>query len=697
MILSPPVIEPFHIPEAIEEGARSKLLCSVTKGDPPITIQWLKDGKPLPHDLEITETILDEFSKALLFPRVELRHRGNYTCTARNMAASASFTASMVIHAPPRWTTEPPHTEAVLGSDVILNCVADGFPKPQIQWKRAEDTLQSDYNTLLTDAHIHTLLNGSLSIRNVEKTDEGFYMCQATNGIGSGISTVISLNVRVPAHFKEEFMAETVRRGEKVVVKCQAFGDRPITITWKKDGQLLDKQAEKKYTIDETMTDEGITSEVHIQSADRRDSSLFTCLAENSFGKDEMNIQIIVQEKPDKPFKLTAHESTSRTISLSWSPPYSGNSPISQYTIQYKPGSGSWKEDSKELTASGADNKAVISGLLPSTTYHFRVMAENSFGKSDYSSYVSATTDLEVPGGPPLDVQADAIGSHTLRVTWQPPAPNLQNGPLAGYYVGYKIHGSSKPYTYKTLEITDAFRNECLITNLKRVTTYSVIVQAFNRRGAGPPSDEIKVKTKDNDPPTNPIMNVVTTTHTTIQVQWEIRSSSSSPIEGFHLHYKRELGGWQEIQVSSNKREHTFESLQCGTRYHFYMTAFNEVGEGLPSDAVTAKTLGVAPIAPSQSSFLRTNATHAILYLSKWNDGGCVITFFVIQYRMESEKDWTLVSDHVLMQAEPFELDGLNPGTWYRLHIMARNDAGPTQAEYSFSTNVLNDGKTIEN
>ncbi|GBL99245.1 Transposon Ty3-G Gag-Pol polyprotein [Araneus ventricosus] len=245
-VLTPPVIEPFHIPDAIEEGARSKLLCSVTKGDPPITIQWLKDGKTLPHDLEVTETILDEFSKALVFPRVELRHRGNYTCIARNMAASASFTASMVIHAPPRWTTEPPHTEAVLGSDVILNCVADGFPKPQILWKRAEDTLQSDYNTLLTDAHIHTLPNGSLSIRNVEKTDEGYYMCQATNGIGSGISTVISLNVRVPAHFKEEFMAETVRRGEKVVVKCQAFGDRPITITWKKDGQLLDKQAEKK-------------------------------------------------------------------------------------------------------------------------------------------------------------------------------------------------------------------------------------------------------------------------------------------------------------------------------------------------------------------------------------------------------------------------------------------------------------------
>lgn len=96
--LAPPVIEPFAFPEVIEEGARSKILCSVTKGDSPITIQWLKDGKPLAADLDVTENELDEFSKVLFFPRVELRHRGNYTCIARNSAASASYTAAMVIH-----------------------------------------------------------------------------------------------------------------------------------------------------------------------------------------------------------------------------------------------------------------------------------------------------------------------------------------------------------------------------------------------------------------------------------------------------------------------------------------------------------------------------------------------------------------------------------------------------------------------
>jgi len=56
---------------------------------------------------------------------------------------------------------------------------------------------------------------------------------------------------------------------------------------------------------------------------------------------------------------------------------------------------GSWKDDAKEITASGVDSKAVIAGLLPATTYHFRVMAENSFGKSDFSSYISASTDME--------------------------------------------------------------------------------------------------------------------------------------------------------------------------------------------------------------------------------------------------------------------------------------------------------------
>lgn len=98
-----------------------------------------------------------------------------------------------------------------------------------------------------------------------------------------------------------------------------------------------------------------------------------------------------------------------------------------------------------------------------------------------------------------------------------------------------------------------------------------------------------------------------------------------------------------------------------------------------------------APVAPRQSVFLRANSTHAALYLTEWQDGGCAITFFVVQYRMETHREWSLVSDHLPMQQEPFDLEGLVPGTWYRLHITAHNDAGATQAEYTFSTSIQND------
>ena len=37
--------------------------------------------------------------------------------------------------------------------------------------------------------------NGSLIIYNTQRTDAGYYLCQANNGVGPGISKVIKLTV----------------------------------------------------------------------------------------------------------------------------------------------------------------------------------------------------------------------------------------------------------------------------------------------------------------------------------------------------------------------------------------------------------------------------------------------------------------------------------------------------------------------
>lgn len=38
--------------------------------------------------------------------------------------------------------------------------------------------------------------DGTLSIMNIQKSNEGYYMCEAVNGIGSGLSAVILISVQ---------------------------------------------------------------------------------------------------------------------------------------------------------------------------------------------------------------------------------------------------------------------------------------------------------------------------------------------------------------------------------------------------------------------------------------------------------------------------------------------------------------------
>lgn len=48
---------------------------------------------------------------------------------------------------------------------------------------------------IISNENVQILENGSLIIKEVSKDDKGYYMCQATNDVGSGLSTVVHLKV----------------------------------------------------------------------------------------------------------------------------------------------------------------------------------------------------------------------------------------------------------------------------------------------------------------------------------------------------------------------------------------------------------------------------------------------------------------------------------------------------------------------
>lgn len=272
-------------------------------------------------------------------------------------------------------------------------------------------------------------------------------------------------------------------------------------------------------------------------------------------------------------------------------------------------------------------------------------------------------------------------------MTWQPPKKDHQNGLLKGYYVGYKKHGTTDPYTYKTLDTTGSMTEEALLTSLHRSTKYAVLLQAFNAKGSGPPSEEIAVETFETDPPPAPSLSVFSTSPTSIQLQWNSNMGDDPSIIGYYIYVKEQQGTWEEHQISAHQTTHTFQDLRCGTSYQFYVSSYNKMGKSQPSEVISARTKGSPPVGPTRDAVLSANGTTLTVHLSSFSPGGCPIQLFSLSYRVQEEgQDWVLVSNSIPAAQKVLTVSGLEPGKWYIVRIAAHNEAGTSEHEYTFST-----------
>lgn len=131
-----------------------------------------------------------------------------------------------------------------------------------------------------------------------------------------------------------------VVKGEQAHLQCTAMGDTPIEIMWKMGDQHIPDSSDQRYTIREQLMVGSMVSELGIAGTVRQDTGVFSCTASNAYGQDSMNIQLIVQEIPEPPRNIRITDQQSRSIGLSWTQPYAGNSAITNYIVQYKPGPG---------------------------------------------------------------------------------------------------------------------------------------------------------------------------------------------------------------------------------------------------------------------------------------------------------------------------------------------------------------------
>lgn len=141
---------------------------------------------------------------------------------------------------------------------------------------------------------------------------------------------------------------------------------------------------------------------------------------------------------------------------------------------------------------------------------------------------------------------------------------------------------------------------EVKLDDLQKSTKYGVIVQAFNGKGPGPQSEEIFTETLSNDPPPPPILSVIESGHSFIQLKWSFDESiydkDEITVNGYNIHYKSYRSDWLEKQVAGHINTIRMDNLDCGSSYQFYINAFNVLGKGDPSQVIAAKTTGSGKI-----------------------------------------------------------------------------------------------------
>uniref|UniRef100_A0A8C2TH96 Cell adhesion molecule DSCAML1 n=1 Tax=Coturnix japonica TaxID=93934 RepID=A0A8C2TH96_COTJA len=672
----PPLIQPFEFPPA-SIGQLLYIPCVVSSGDMPIHITWRKDGHVILSGSGVTIES-KEFMSSLQISSVSLKHNGNYTCIASNAAATVSRERQLIVRVPPRFVVQPNNQDGIYGKAGVLNCSVDGYPPPKVMWKHAKGSGNpQQYHPIPLTGRIQILPNSSLLIRHVLEEDIGYYLCQASNGVGTDISKSMFLTVKIPAMITSHPNTTIAIKGQSKELNCTARGERPIIIRWEKGDTVIDPDRNMRYAITTKDNGDEVISTLKLKPADRGDSVFFSCHAINSYGEDRGLIQLTVQEPPDPP-ELEIREVKARSMNLRWTQRFDGNSIITGFDIEYKNKSDSWDFKQSTRNISPTINQANIVDLHPASVYSIRMYSFNKIGRSEPSKELTISTEEAAPDGPPMDVTLQPMTSQSIQVTWKAPKKELQNGVIRGYQIGYRENSPGSNGQYSIVEMKATGDSEVYtLDNLKKFAQYGVVVQAFNRAGTGPSSSEINATTLE-DVPSQPPENVraISITSDVAVISWSEppRSTLNGVLKGYRVIFWSLYmdGEWGEMQNITTTRERVeLRGMEKFTNYSVQVLAYTQAGDGVRSSVLYIQTKEDIPGPPAGIKAVPSSASSVVVsWLPPAKPNG-IIRKYTIFCSSPGSGEYETSPDQLF-----YRIAHLNRGQQYMLWVAAVTSAG---------------------
>ncbi|XP_069318554.1 neuronal cell adhesion molecule isoform X24 [Eulemur rufifrons] len=671
----------------LSPGEDGTLICRAN-GKPKPRISWLTNGVPVEIAPDDPSRKID--GDTIIFSNVQERSSAVYQCNASNEYGYLLANAFVnVLAEQPRILT-PTNTlyQVIANRPALLDCAFFGSPLPTIEWFKGAkgSALHEDIYVL------HE--NGTLEIPVAQKDSTGTYTCVARNKLGMAKNEV-HLEIKDPTRIIKQPEYAVVQRGSTVSFECKVKHDHTLipTVIWLKDNSEL--PSDERFTVDKD----------HLVIADVSDddSGTYTCMANTTLDNVSASAVLSVVDVPNPPFDLELTNPLDKSVQLSWTPGDDNNSPITKFIIEYEDTmheAGLWHHHTE---VSGTQTTAQLK-LSPYVNYSFRVMAENSIGRSLPSEASEQyLTKAAEPDKNPMAVEGLGSEPDNLVITWKPLNGFESNGPGLQYKVSWRQKDGDDEWT----SVVVANVSKYIVSGTPTFVPYLIKVQALNDVGFAPEPAIVMGHSGEDLPMVAPGNVRVTVVNSTLaEVHWDPvpLKSIRGHLQGYRIYY------WKAQSPSKRNRRHiekkilTFQGskthgmlpgLEPFSHYTLNVRVVNGKGEGPASADQVFNTPEGVPSAPSSLKIVNPTLDSLTLEWDPPSHPNGILTEYTLKYQPinSTHELGPLVDLKIPANKTRWTLKNLNFSTRYKFYFYAQTSAGSGSQITEEAVTTMDEGK----
>ncbi|XP_067118377.1 tyrosine-protein phosphatase Lar-like isoform X6 [Centruroides vittatus] len=591
-------------PESMYEvmpGGSINITC-VAVGSPMPYVKWRKGSLDLTqeHSIPIGKNVLQLDN---------VRESSNYTCVADSTLGNIEVVTQVVVQALPR----PPTNLQI--SDVTATSIrlawsydvgAENIIYYVIQYKPKQ--ANQEYSEI---SGINTMF---YTVRDLTPYTEYEFHVIAVNAIGRGSASAPAVVTT----------GETEPGSAPRNIQARALSSSTVVIQWdppkEPNGQVTGYKV--YYTIKPNLP----TSAWMTQNVDNNQLTTISGLlplniytvrvqAFTSRGPGPLSGPIQVKTQvgvPSQPVNLRATSTSSTTVHLTWMRPSHTGESITGYELYWN---DTFTQQEYHLSIPDVETYT-LGELYPDTIYYVWIAAKSRLGEGAATPPIPVKTEQYMPSAPPQNVIGSTIDSSTLRISWQPPPRDKQNGIITYYKIKYQKVGSKKFAIEVSLNPDERFY---VIHGLEKWTEYQIWVLAGTSKGDGPLSPPLILRTDEYVPGEPKQIKVTPINSTAISVRWKppANRDRNGLIRGYQIHVQEMNKEGDLINepirydvAEEDAEEYNVTNLQPDTEYSVQVAAVTRKGDGTRSRAKTVKTLGGVPTKPDFSIQLMQEEPH---------------------------------------------------------------------------------------